>query len=65
MKFNTISNTASLDRQLISIGIDLKSIILEQENYIHDEYFAKIYKIAQEWDRVFQNSLSPRKGVSS
>ncbi len=64
MKRYDISNIGSVDRQLVQIGIELKSKILSSEK-VDDDCFARIVKIAQEWDRVFQDSLSPRKGEAS
>ena len=61
-----IFSTRSMDRQLIELAIELKSKILalgqDRHEILNDDYFAKIYEKAQNWDKVFKDSLSPRKG---
>lgn len=63
MSFHTLSNIPSIDRQLILLAIELKNKILNKENYSDDKYFAKLYELAQSWDKLFQDSLAPRKGA--
>lgn len=66
MTSSDIFSTRSIDRQLIEIAIELKSTILANGEDIRkgfsESQIEEIYRKAKIWDRVFQASLSPRKG---
>jgi hypothetical protein len=60
-------NITSIDRQLVQKGMDLKNYILGVGTYhphkLNDKFFAEIYEIAKIWDKLFQDLVSPGKGV--